>query len=76
MSEGVRSHKRIGLDYDLGDGLEHDVVIEKQSPSKVEFAECLDGHNACPPDDVGGTTGYENFLAVLAEPFTKNTRTI
>ena len=61
-------HERFAFDYDFGDGWEHDVVIEKRSPSSVAFAECLDGQNACPPDDVGGPGGYEDFLAALADP--------
>ena len=29
---------------------------------------CLDGQRACPPEDVGGTPGYEEFCQVLADP--------
>ena len=29
---------------------------------------CLDGAGACPPEDVGGTYGYERFLAAIADP--------
>ncbi|UUZ66615.1 plasmid pRiA4b ORF-3 family protein (plasmid) [Polaromonas sp. P1-6] len=28
----------------------------------------MDGENACPPEDVGGAPGYEEFLAALADP--------
>lgn len=34
----------------------------------LRFAVCLDGANACPPEDVGGSRGYEHLLAVLADP--------
>jgi hypothetical protein len=31
-------------------------------------AVCLEGANSCPPEDVGGTGGYEELLEVLADP--------
>lgn len=29
---------------------------------------CIGGENTCPPEDVGGVPGYEEFLAALADP--------
>src|SRR5690606_19689467 len=29
---------------------------------------CLDGANACPPEDVGGIPGYADFRAIMADP--------
>lgn len=29
---------------------------------------CIDGANACPPEDVGGVHGYAEFLAAIANP--------
>lgn len=34
----------------------------------LKSAVCLDGANACPPEDVGGSWGYEHLLAVLDDP--------
>lgn len=68
VTHALGGHERFAFDYDFGDGWEHDIVVEKRSPSGVEFAVCLDGQNACPPDDVGGPGGYEDFLAALANP--------
>ena len=34
----------------------------------MKFGVCLDGQNACPPEDVGGPSGYADFLDVLADP--------
>jgi hypothetical protein len=34
----------------------------------LKFAICLDGQRACPPEDCGGTRGYEDFLEAIASP--------
>ena len=58
------------FDYDFGDGWEHEIVIEQLTWSSdgLKFAVCVDGENACPPEDVGGAGGYEDFLAAMADP--------
>ncbi len=57
-------------DYDFGDGWEHDVRLEGILPrdEAAEYPVCVDGEMACPPEDVGGTGGYEDFLKILADP--------
>ena len=56
--------------YDFGDGWRHLVRLEK--PIMLEavpkFATCSAGARARPPEDVGGTSGYERFLEILADP--------
>jgi hypothetical protein len=34
----------------------------------VHYPVCLAGARACPPEDVGGMTGYETLLEVLDNP--------
>jgi hypothetical protein len=34
----------------------------------LSLALCLAGENACPPEDVGGAPGYEDFREALADP--------
>jgi hypothetical protein len=34
----------------------------------LKFAVCVDGQNACPPENVGGPCGYRNFLEAVADP--------
>jgi hypothetical protein len=57
-------------EYDFGDSWEHEVIVERASRVRpaLKFAVCLDGANACPPEDVGGTGGYEELREVLADP--------
>ena len=56
--------------YDYGDGWEHRVTVEKILPSDpaMKSPRCLDGANACPPEDVGGPPGYIEFLEAINDP--------
>ena len=38
------------------------------TPVALKFAVCLDGKNACPPEDCGGVYGYAHLLQVLTDP--------
>jgi hypothetical protein len=56
--------------YDFGDNWEHEVLFEsivKPDPS-TKYPVCVEGQRACPPEDCGGTPGYEHLLEVLADP--------
>lgn len=68
--QALRDERRFLFEYDFGDGWEHEVVIEEMTWSYhgLKFAVCLDGENACPPEDVGGTGGYADFLEAIADP--------
>lgn len=70
LGQVLRAGKRMLYEYDFGDSWEHDVVVEDRASGKVvlKFAVCLDGQNACPPEDCGGPSGYEALLAALDEP--------
>lgn len=59
--------------YDLGDDWRHEVVLEKilPSPDTTVRPVCLSGERHCPPEDVGGTSGYEEFLEVVFDPHHK-----
>ena len=37
-------------------------------PSSRPATCCLDGRCACPPEDVGGTGGYGQFLEAIGHP--------
>ena len=64
------SLRRFSYEYDFGDSWSHEVVVEDISwtPHVLKHGVCLDGGGACPPEDVGGTGGYEEFLEALANP--------
>jgi len=65
---GERS--QFAYNYDFGDYWQHVLVIEKTLPPQegIRYPVCLAGARACPPEDVGGISGYDNFLQALKDP--------
>src|ERR1022692_1166167 len=51
-------------------GWRHEAVLEKIVPSKSTQTKpvCIAGQRQCPPEDVGGPSGYQEFLEVIFEP--------
>lgn len=56
--------------YDYGDTWQHTLFLESilDADDVPSSPVCLGGERACPPEDVGGTYGYEEFLAVIGDP--------
>lgn len=53
--------------YDFGDDWEHTLEFEELLPADGgAYPRCVGGAGACPPEDVGGTTGYAEFLGTIA----------
>jgi hypothetical protein len=57
-------------EYDFGDAWSHRILVEDRvtQDAAIQFAVCLAGAQACPPEDVGGPDGYEAFLAAISDP--------
>lgn len=54
--------------YDFGDCWEHIISVEKNFKNdKIKIPTCIGGEGSCPPEDCGGSGGYENFLEALAD---------
>ena len=55
--------------YDFGDYWVHKVQLEQVHPVENElvYPLCLKGEKACPPEDCGGTGGYEAILEILRD---------
>jgi hypothetical protein len=64
---GAKSFKYL---YDFGDGWEHSVRIERITPAlpENEPLTLVEATGACPPEDIGGPWGYQDFLDALADP--------
>ena len=60
---------KIIYEYDFGDSWEHQILVEKifALDPAVSYPVCIKGKRACPPEDVGGTWGYEEFLKALGD---------
>ena len=56
--------------YDFGDDWDHSIRIERvgEATQDVTYPRLLKAAGACPPEDVGGAWGYEEFLEALADP--------
>jgi hypothetical protein len=56
--------------YDFGDDWEHQIQVEQvMAPDKeARYPSCADGQGACPPEDVGGPSGYQHFLKAIGDP--------
>ena len=63
----VHPGDRLAYEYDFGDSWEHEIVLEAVEQGGHDGPRCLDGAGRCPPEDVGGTPGYEDLRRVLAD---------
>ena len=55
--------------YDFGDDWKHKITLELITDDKLsKKATCIGGKGACPPEDCGGTWGYESFLETISDP--------
>jgi hypothetical protein len=66
----AKTGDRFRYTYDYGDWWEHTVDVEAVWPADPEerYPVCVEGERACPPEDVGGTHGYRQLVAALADP--------
>ena len=56
--------------YDWGDDWRHRVILEKIGPVLTAPIQpsCIAGKRKCPPEDVGGVGGYQEFLDAIFDP--------
>ena len=71
--------KKVGdecsLTYDMGDSWHHTVrlvEVRRYEDAQIRFSnigvELLSGTGACPPEDCGGVSGYEDILRIIKNP--------
>ena len=56
--------------YDFGDNWKHELLLEAVllSDPGTHYPKCLAGQRRTPPEDVGGTFGYADYLEAMADP--------
>lgn len=59
--------------YDFGDFWAHRIKLEAVNPIDSpdmlqQLPACIEGRNACPPEDCGGPLGFANLVAALQDP--------
>jgi Plasmid pRiA4b ORF-3-like protein len=62
--------KRFTYVYDMGDGWDHGIKIEKLLPADpaTPYPRLIAGALRCPPEDVGGIPGFYAFLDAISDP--------
>lgn len=71
LNQVVKAEKEgFVYEYDFGDSWTHKVVLEKilVAEEGVYYPRCVSGKRACPPEDCGGSYGYDNLLSILKNP--------
>ena len=68
--KALDGYESFSYEYDFGDSWDHEVVVEARWTTDLglKFAVCVDGKQACPPEDCGGAPGYAEMLQVLNDP--------
>jgi hypothetical protein len=66
----ARAQRTFVYTYDFGDGWTHRIDVDDVLPAEpgARYPRCVDGERAGPPEDVGGVSGYEELVRILADP--------
>ena len=66
----LHENLQVANEYDFGDNWEHVPLVERILPPQQDMRSpvCLAGARACPPEDVGGIGGFEDFLKAIGDP--------
>ena len=69
LAKYLPKYQQIGYAYDMGDGWEHYIELEKAIEDyDKNYPTCVEGKGDCPPEDVGGEGGYDEFLEAISDP--------
>jgi hypothetical protein len=67
VDRGIQNFSYI---YDFGDHWEHEILIEKRVEADYSrrYPVFVHGERRCPPEDVGGVDGFDEFLSAIRDP--------
>lgn len=65
----LHSNRKFIYIYDFDSNWEHTITLEKILDQKVStnYPVCIGGARTCPPEDIGGVFGYEEFLSIIKD---------
>ena len=65
-----KEKSKILYEYDFGDSWNHDIILEKiiKEEETGQIPRCIKGKRNCPPEDCGGTWGYNDLLLTISNP--------
>ncbi|HQT37848.1 MAG TPA: plasmid pRiA4b ORF-3 family protein [Acidocella sp.] len=56
-------------EYDFGDDWQHDLILRRiPRENGAKYPRCIAGARSGPPEDVGGASGYADFLEAWGDP--------
>jgi len=65
----LQKYKTLEYVYDFGDYWQHQITVEKVIDEYDQiYPEVIEWEGDCPPEDVGGPGGYQEFLSVIKNP--------
>ncbi|HKM39532.1 MAG TPA: plasmid pRiA4b ORF-3 family protein [bacterium] len=62
------SYRQVHYEYDFGDSWQHIITLEKTERANEFRASYLGGKGERPPEDVGSTDGYQEYMRIMADP--------
>ncbi len=70
VADWMRPGTTVLYEYDFGDSWAHELKFElvKAREDGRDYPICVAGARACPIEDCGGVWGYQDMLAVIADP--------
>ena len=70
LADLVASGRTFKYGYVFGEDWQHTGEVEAVVPAQpgVTYPRLLDAQGRCPPADIGGAAGYEDFLSAVADP--------
>lgn len=62
--------KTLGYVYDMGDDWQHRLELARLGPAEegAAYPRLIEAQGRCPPEDVGGWPGFDNFLEAIGDP--------
>lgn len=69
LDDALKEARQFRYLYDFGDDWQHLITVEESASTDTAITPlCVDGANACPPENVGGPPGFMDFVEAMSDP--------